>query len=218
MSFRKILLIIVVLDLVLATFAYFVVFYNTPGTYEIANSPLPSTSTFPASSTIALASTTASSSIPTSSSTITSSPSVSSGNPAASSYSTSFGIPYPLTWSEGNTSISIMGTSLQGTQLTFQLAVAIGNTMQCVPLNIRILTDEQGDLAAPITPQFAFPETGNCQGAPGATYTDQQVIFNVNPASGPFFFTTGGASNIFFEVSPKSDGGLNVSIPSTNGG
>ena len=44
MSLRKILLTIVVADLVLATIAYFVVFYNTPGTYDVVTSPLSTTS------------------------------------------------------------------------------------------------------------------------------------------------------------------------------
>jgi hypothetical protein len=222
MSFRKILLIIVVVDLVLATLAYFIVFYNTPGTYEVASSPLPTTSTALPSSSIALAdgsdaaSSSQSSTIPTSTSTIVGI-GTPAGNLAESLYATDYAVPYPLTWAEGDASISIMGASLQGTQLTFELAVAMGDTTQCVPLNIRELVDEKGTLAAPVTPQFTFPETGDCEGAPGATYTDQQVIFSINPAAMPIFFTTGGASNIFFEAATTTDGGLDVSIPSATG-
>jgi hypothetical protein len=223
MSLKKILLIIVVADLVLATIAYFVVFYNTPGTYEVATSPIPTTSTILSSSSIALASGTASSSIPTSTATIGSASSstgatgTSSGNPSQSVYATAYAFPYPLNWSEGDASISIMGAALQGNQLTLELAVAIGNSMQCVPLNVKMLIDEQGDLASPITPQFTFPETNSCEGAPGATYTDQQAIFNVDLTAFPLFFTTGGASNIFFQVATTTDGGVSVTTQNTSG-
>ena len=219
MSLRKILLIIVVADLVLATIAYFVVFYNTPGTYEVANSPLPTSgATFPSSS-IALATTTASSTqtstIPVSTSTVASGTTV--GNPSLSVYDTDYAVPYPVTWSESGATISVMGASLQGNQLTLKLAIAMGNTTQCIPLNVRLLTDEQGDLAAPVTPGFTFPESGGCQGAPGATYTDQQAVFTVGPTALPFFFTTGGTSNIFFQIATTSYGGLDVSVPQKSG-
>ena len=160
-------------------------------------------------------SSTQSSTIPTSTSTVLSG--TPTGNPAQSIYSTDYAIPYPVTWTEGDASISVMGAALQGNQLVLKLAVAVGNTTQCIPLNIRMLLDEQGNLAAPITPQFTFPESGACEGAPGATYTDQQAVFDVDPTAFPLFFTTGGASNIFFQISTTTYGGLNVNIPQTSG-
>jgi len=219
MSLRKILLIIVVADLVLATIAYFVVFYNTPGTYEVAMSPLSSANTPPPSSTVPLgtgaASSTPSSTIPTSTSTVLSG--TPGGNPSQSIYNTDYAIPYPVTWTESGAGISVMGASLQGNQLTLKLAVAMGNVEQCIPLNIRLLVNEQGDLAPPVTPQFTFPESGACEGAPGATYTDQQVVFDVDPTISPLFFTTGGASNVFFQISTTTYGGLNVSVLQKSG-
>ncbi len=224
MSLKKILLIIAVVDLVLATIAYFVVFYNTPGTYDVATSPLPTTSTVLPSSTLGLApgvgsstaSSTTSSTIPTS--TVGAYPtSTPTGNPSQSIYASDYAPPYPVNWIESNASMSIMGASLQGNQLTFELAIAVGDTTQCIPMNMRMLVDEQGDLATPETPQFTFPETNSCEGAPGATYTDQQVVFNVDPTMLPLFFTTGGASNIFFEVATTTGGGLDVSVPSASG-
>ena len=110
-----------------------------------------------------------------------------------------------------------MGATLQGNQLTLNLAIAMGNIAQCIPLNIRMLQDEQGDLAAPITPQFTFPESGACTGAPGATYTDQQVVFTVDPTMFPLFLTTGGASNIFFQIATTTAGGLTVNVPQKSG-
>lgn len=217
MSLKKILLIIAVVDLVLATIAYFVVFYNTPGTYTVANSPLPAT-TLP-TSTLGFGSSTPSSTIPTSTASVNS-PTASStptGNPSQSIYGSDFTPPYPLSWTEGNASLSIMGAELQGNQLIFKLAVAMGNAMACVPLNVRMLIDEEGHLAAPITQQFTFPESDSCNGAPGATYTDQQVVFNVDPTTMPIFFTTGGASNIFFSVATSTDGGLSITRPSASG-
>ncbi len=220
MSLRKILLVIVVIDFVLATIAYFVVFYNTPGTYEVATSPLPTTSTSYPTSSLALAtttvsSTTESSTIPISTSTVTGGTPV--GNPSQSIYASDYAIPYPLSWAESDASISIMGATLQGNQLTLNLAIAMGNIAQCIPLNIRMLQDEQGDLAAPITPQFTFPESGACTGAPGATYTDQQVVFTVDPTMFPLFLTTGGASNIFFQIATTTAGGLTVNVPQKSG-
>ncbi|HVM77243.1 MAG TPA: hypothetical protein VMU07_03770 [Candidatus Paceibacterota bacterium] len=209
MSLKKILSVIALVDLVLALIAYFVVFYNTPGTYVVANSPLPTTSTVLSTSTAATASGTAPSSIPTST--------ISIGSGSGTAYDTEFTPPYPLNWQESGATISVMGAALQGNQLTLKLAVAMGNAMACIPLNLRMLVDEEGNLAAPLTPQFTFPETDSCNGSPGATYTDQQVVFGVDPTAMPFFFTTGGASNIYFEVTTSSNNGLAVFQPSANG-
>ncbi|HVN26240.1 MAG TPA: hypothetical protein VMT99_01115 [Candidatus Paceibacterota bacterium] len=224
MTLRRILLTIVVFDLVLATIAYFVVFYNTPGTYEVATSPLPTTSlalsSSTASSTNLIPSSTASStasSSPEASSTTPESTSTPVGNPAGSVYGSEFAPPYPLTWTEGGASLSIVGAVLQGNALTFQLAVAMGDAAQCVPMNLRMLADEQGDLISPATQQFTFPESGSCEGAPGATYTDQKVTFNINPTLASLFFTTGGTSNIFFRVATTTDGGVSISLPQQNG-
>lgn len=220
MSLKKLLALFIAADVVLGAIAYFVVFYSTPGTYDIANSPLPTTGTLPATSTIALATSTASSTQASTSSAAglgTPSTSTVTGNPSNAVYATDYAIPYPITWSETDASISVMGASLQGNQFTLKLAVAMGNVLQCVPLNIRLLADEKGDFAAPITQQFTFPETNSCEGAPGATYTDQQIVFDTDSIPFPAFFTTGGVSNIFFQVATTSAGGLNVTIPQASG-
>ena len=218
MSLKKVFIVLVVLDVVLGIIAYVVVFYSSPGTYDVAALPIPATTILPATSTIALAapSSTATSTETSISSGIgmaTTSIGTILGNPSTANYGTAYGIPYPVNWAEGDASISVMAASLQGNQLTFNLVVAMGNTMQCVPLNIRMLVDEQGDLVAPVTPQFTFPESNACQGAPGATYTDQAIVFDVDPTAFPLFFTTGGASNLFFQVATTSDGGLTATIP-----
>jgi hypothetical protein len=110
--------------------------------------------------------------------------------------------------------MSVTGASLSGTQLTLDVQVQMGSASECVPMNMRLVTDENGDLAAPLTAQFAFPDTGTCNGTPDQTYSDQQVVFTVpNPTAFPFILTSGGTANLIFEVATDTSGSLTVQLP-----
>ncbi len=101
--------------------------------------------------------------------------------------------------------------------MTFTLTVQTGQSPECVPLNLRLVADEQGDLEPPNPASFAFPDSGNCNGAPNQTFANQTTTFTVDPTAIPLLFTTGGSSNIFFEIATSSDNGLNVLFPGPNG-
>lgn len=197
---------------VLGLIAFFVVFYGG-GTYAVVSN---GSGTFGAGSTSTTPLLALSPPSSTASSTTLSTLSVASGTSA--SFATNYSSP-PVTWTEGNETMAVEGASFDGvSQLTLMLQVVMGTSTECVPLNLRLLIDEEGDLAAPETTQFTFPESGNCEGASGATYNSVPVIFTVDPTKFPLFITTGGASNIFLEVATTSYGGVEVTLPSTQGG
>jgi len=208
---KRALIILTSIAVVLGVIAFFVVFYGG-GTY-VVNSPLPSDSTY-SSSTIATASSTSSSTLANASSSASSTDSGASSTLAdyASTYAQS-----PITWMEGNETISITDANLNGSQLTLTLTVQMGSVAECLPLNIRLVADEEGDLTAPLTAQFTFPDSGTCEGTPGVLYNDQQIVFNVDPTSLPLVFTTGGTSNKFFELSTTPQGGITITPPPTSG-
>ncbi|MGC9968545.1 MAG: hypothetical protein ABSC29_02325 [Minisyncoccia bacterium] len=128
--------------------------------------------------------------------------------------------PYPVTWAEGHETFSITGAAFQGNQITFSLAIEMSSVSECVPANLRLVTDESGTLEPPSSPAgstFTFPDTQNCGGTPGATYS-QSVTFAVGPSVAvPFLFTTGGASNVFFTVATDTAGSVDVALPSRSG-
>ncbi|HVO28516.1 MAG TPA: hypothetical protein VMT81_00845 [Candidatus Paceibacterota bacterium] len=191
---------------VLGVFAYFAVFGT--GSYAVMGSSLSANPVF-ATSTFALATTTA----PTGTA-------AAGGSAAASSSSATWGSTFStpaLTWPEGQAKISIMGASLQGSQLSFSLSVQAGPSLACVPLNLRLVTDEEGDVEPPDPASFTFPDSGNCNAAPGGTYDNQTATFTVDPTAFPFLLTTGGASSIYFEISTTTGNGLAVYFPSTSG-
>jgi hypothetical protein len=130
----------------------------------------------------------------------------------ASDYSQS-----PMTWAEGDETLSVTGATLSGSQFTLKLTIQMGSVAECVPMNLRLVADENGDLVAPLTTQFAFPDSGTCQGTPGAMYSDQEIVFAVDPNSLPLVFTTGGTSNKFFELSTTPQGGITIAPPPTSG-
>ncbi|HUZ92990.1 MAG TPA: hypothetical protein VNG29_03280 [Candidatus Paceibacterota bacterium] len=130
-------------------------------------------------------------------------------------FQSSFDTP-PVRWSQGNDNFSITGASLDGNELTLLLTVQPGGAAHCIPISLRYVTDESGDLAPPDTQDFTFPDSGNCQGSPAATYTDQAVVFTVNPPA-PFLFTTYGSSNTFFLVATTTNNGVSVELPGTSG-
>ena len=198
----------------LGIIAFFVVFYSGSGSYVVtSNGPAGGNPNASTTGILALPTTTASSTATTSS--------VAGGAPSttigeAPQFSSDYGSPV-ITWNEGHETMGITGASLAGNELTLNIQIAMGTDAECVPLNIRYVADESGTLAPPVTPGFVFPESGSCEGAAGATYNDQAITFTVNQAAFPVFFTTGGTSNVYFQVATTTGGGVSVSIPSTNG-
>jgi hypothetical protein len=192
----------------LIVITFYVVFYGSGGTYVVSSfgsdAGIFATSTSDgaqaasstASSTLALASSSASS---------TGSSSFSSG--VASDGSS-------VTWAQGNETLSVINASISGSQLTLGVQATMGSTGECVPLTMRLIADEQGDLSPPITSQFTFPDTGTCNGTPGETYSAQPIVFTLNdPTAFPIILTTGGTANTLFEVAQNPDGSLSVQLP-----
>jgi hypothetical protein len=97
--------------------------------------------------------------------------------------------------------------------------VTLGTLPECVPINVRLISDEQGDTAAPDSPnQTNFPlSTSTCEGDANAVYPNQPLTFTVDPANQPFLFMTGGTSNIYFEVSTTTTGGIDAALPQQSG-
>lgn len=83
-------------------------------------------------------------------------------------------------------------------------------------MNMRLVTDESGDLETPTPQQFSFPDTNDCNGTPNTMYNTQAISFAMGQnLNAPFLLTTGGGSNIFFEVATTTDGGVSVTLPAT---
>jgi len=134
----------------------------------------------------------------------------------APSFISSYSSPYPLQWNEGQATLAITGATIKGSQLIFAVGVQMGNTQECVPMNMRLIVDESGSLAAPNPQQFTFPDSQSCNGTANATYDNQAVSFAIDQnLSAPYLFTTGGTSKIFFEVATTTDGGVSVTLPAT---
>jgi hypothetical protein len=205
LSLKHVLIFLSSLAVILGFFAYFAVFESTPGTYTVVGNNGSNNSQLGNTSTTLIAS-----------SSITASSSTTGIGTIASEYGTSFSTP-PITWNEGPSTVSITGVSLQGTQMTFTMSVAIGGAPQCVPLNLRLVADEQGDLEPPTPASFTFPDSGSCNGSANENYTNATTSFTVDPTAFPLLFTTNSASGTFFEVATSSNNGLQIQIPGTSG-
>jgi len=134
-------------------------------------------------------------------------------------FAANYTAPYPVTWKEDNEQFSLLGASLQSDQLTLTLAIQMGSVVECVPVNVRLIADESGTQKTPDSPaggSFTFPDTQSCTGTPGATYSEQ-LVFTVTGVPSPYLFTTGGASNTFFNVATDTAGNLDVTLPGTSG-
>ena len=202
---KRALIILSSLAAILGVISFFVVFYS--GGNYVVSSPLPSNSTY-STSTAANASSSASSTLANASST--------SGSSTLAEYASDYS-QSPVSWGEGAETISITGANLSGSQLTLKLSIQMGSVAECVPMNVRLVANEKGDLTAPLTTQFSFPESGTCQGTPGAAYSNQEIVFTVDPTTLPLVFTTGGTSNKFFELSTTPQGGITIAPPPTSG-
>ena len=211
---KRALIILASVAVLLGIVTFFVVFYSG-GTY-VVSSPLPSNSSFVSSTAeLAQASSTTGSSTSTASSTLNGNASSTSSS-TFQEYASSYSVP-PITWIEGNETLGITSATLSGSQLTLGISVAMGAVSECVPMNVRLVADENGDLTPPLTTQFSFPDSGTCVGTPGATYSDQEIVFTVDPTTLPLLLTTGGTSNSYFEVATDTTGGLDITPPPTSG-
>jgi hypothetical protein len=160
-----------------------------------------------------------------------------SSTPAAALKSAYFTSPYPLTWTEGADKFNLTGVMLgeidaapdlvsastgkpypQGTKiyaLTLVLTISTGNSSMCLPLNMRRVINESGDLAQPNTTAYDFPDVrgsgakGYCP-APNSTFDNQNIVFEVPRTDTQFTLTTDGSSNVFFFVTVQGDGTLKV--------
>lgn len=214
MNLKNVLITLSIVAGVLVLITFYVVFYSGGGTYVVSSTTGPDAEIF-STSTPQPASSTASSTIPSSTLAFASSSTDSATTTVSSSSSSETGtLAAPITWTQGNEAMSITGASISGSQLTLDVQVAMGPVAECVPLTMRMIADEEGDLSPPITPQFTFPDTGTCNGTPGETYSAQAVVFTLStPATFPIVLTTGGTANILFEVDQNSDGSLTVELP-----
>ena len=120
----------------------------------------------------------------------------------------------PVTWSQGDETITIANVAISGSQLTLGAQVTMGSASECVPLTMRLIADEQGDLSPPITSQFTFPDTGTCNGTAGEIYSAQSIVFTLaDPNAFPIVLTTGGNANLLFEIVQNPDGSLTAQLP-----
>jgi hypothetical protein len=206
MNLKTILITLSCIAGLLIVITFYVVFYGGGGTYVVSSNLGPDAGIF-ATSTATQAGGAASS---TTSSTLALAPS--SASSATSSSLTS--AESPITWKQGNETLSVINTSVSGSQLTLGVQVTMDSVAECVPLTLRMIADEQGDLSPPITSQFTFPDTGTCNGTPGETYSAQPIVFTLNdPTTFPIILTTGGTANVLFEVTQNPDGSLSVQLP-----
>ncbi len=218
MNLKHILITLSSIAGVLGLITFYVVFYGNNGTYVVNSGVTSGTSvTDFASTSAAFASSTPSSTLSLSSSTTSSTTgnATSSGN-GSQQYASNYTNP-PISWTEGGQSMAITNATLSGSQLTLQLQITMGNIAGCVPLDLRLITDESGNTTGPLTPQFTFPDSGTCAGTPGETYTDQEVVFSVDPTAMPLILTTGGTSNILFEINATNNGQLTIELPPNAG-
>ena len=220
MNLKKVLIVLTALAVLLGIAAVFVVFYN-PETLAMPGTSTSSTSLFAVmrnnnTNTRMIAS----GSVPGLNNAFigNTSSSASSSQPNAPQFASSYSSPYPLQWTEGKSTLVITDTAIQGNQLILGVTVQTGNDAECIPMNMRLVMDESGNLETPTPQQFSFPDTNDCNGTPNTAYDAQAISFTLGQnLNTPFLLTTGGTSNIFFEVATTTDGGISVTLPVTSG-
>lgn len=212
-SFKMLMIILVVVAVGLAVTAYLIIFGVGTQVIQPQNATSTASSASSSSASFAFPSSTLSSS---SAAGLNGASSTATGT---DSFSSTFTPPYPVSWTDGQSSFAISGATMVGDALTLFVNVTLGTLPECVPINIRLIADEQGDTAAPSSPnQTNFPlSSSTCAGDANATYPNQPLTFTVDPTVSPFLFLTGGTSNIYFEVSTTTDGGVDVAIPQQSG-
>jgi hypothetical protein len=188
------------LAVILAIFTYFAVFGNPSGTYNVA--AMGTSTELIATSTTFISSSTSSSTLSSPSSTQT----------FASSFS-----PAAVSWMAGQSTVSVTAAALIGNQLTFTFSVQIGSAPECVPLNLSLVADEEGDLQPPNPASFTFPDSGNCNGGANKLYTNATTTFTVDPSTFPLLFSAQDTAKTFFEVATTTANGIQISLPGNSG-
>ena len=110
--------------------------------------------------------------------------------------------PFPVAWTSFDNTFSITGISLHSLPadsknaiLTFSFKIATGGGAMCLPMDMRRIINDEGDLSAPITKSFLF--SNHYGGAPSfcpdsnTTYPDQKVEFLVPRNEKSYIFQTG---------------------------
>ncbi len=216
MDFKKAYIALGSAAVILLIIAYIVVF--APGTYELAGTNTNGNG----SGTLSLGQLAqgGTSTLPADSASSSASGSIAFPIPIGQSgvFVTNFSYPYIVNWSEGQNSFSITGAQVTATQIAFAVKVQVGSAGGCIPVNIGLVIDESGDIEPANQTQFTFPDTKSCNGTPGATYSKQTVTFSLSAVTpSPYLFTTGGASNQFFQVSTSTGSAVQIQLPSTSG-
>jgi hypothetical protein len=211
MNLKTVLITLSIIAGVLVVITFYVVFYSGGGTYVVSSTLSPNAGIF-STSTPAESSSTASGAGATS--TLAFASGTASSSEGTSGELSAQGNGTAVTWTQGNETMSIANAAITGVQLTLGVQVTMGSIGECVPLNLRLIADEEGNLSPPITSQFTFPDTGTCNGTPGETYSAQPIVFTLaDPSALPILLTTGGAANILFEVVQDPNGNLMVQLP-----
>jgi hypothetical protein len=212
-SFKTLVIVLVIVAVILGGIAYAVIFGI--GTQVVQPQTATTTAANASSSTATFV-------FPSSTLSSSSATGIAGASTTASgtdSFASTFSAPYPVSWTDGQSSFAISGATMVGNELTLFVNITLGNLPECVPINLRLISDEEGDTAAPTSPdQTNFPlSSSTCQGDANAVYQNQALTFTVDPAASPFLFLTGGTSNVYFEVSTTTDGGVDVAIPQQSG-
>jgi|SRR3989344_60026 len=152
--------------------------------------------------------------------------------------------PYSITWQDSGAGLSLTGVSLgemtinsisvkkAGANpdpaspyykvgdkiyaLVMDLHIRSQVASTCVPMNIRRLLNEEGDVARPNTTQYIFSTSGGCTIYPSEP-SDQQVIFVVDPSDKEFVILTGDSSNTSFTVKLLDNNSLKIEKTGTSG-
>jgi hypothetical protein len=207
----KALVILISVAIVLGIIAFVIVF--SPGTYNLVASPQVGSTPSGMLSFNGLANATGTGTNASSGSAF-----VGNASNSPDAFASNYSYPYVMNWNEGQNDFSIAGATLKNNTLSLSLKIQVGNLGGCIPIDLRLVTDESGDVTPPAQPEFSFPDTESCNATPNATYQDQIVTFSL-PAStpSPYLFTTGGASNQFFQVATTTDNGVRITLPATSG-
>lgn len=210
-TLRTVLIFLGTLAVILGIFAYFAVFGNPSGTYTIT--PMGGNSdTSTTGPTFAVSTSSASSTLGGIGLGSSTSP---TAGLSTTTFASSYSVP-PVSWTAGQSNVAVTGASLSGNQLTLTFTVALGASPECVPLDLRLVADEEGDLNPPNPAAFSFPDSGNCNGAANETYTNQTTSFIVDPTAFPLLFNAQDAAKTFFEISTTTTNGIQIQLPGSS--
>ncbi len=123
-------------------------------------------------------------------------------------------------WEDASTTFSLTGASAASGTLTlfFKINNSVikqqGASGQCIPLSMRKVANELGDLMPPAERSWTADE-GNCL-VNSQTYLNRTLTFPLDPGEADMTFTSGGTANTFFLVHVAPDGSVTATLPPTN--